>query len=213
MTPSKNKKRGRPPAYEIDDALDAAMRIFWRDGYARTDLDEIAKDVNATKPSLYRSFGNKEQLFLLSLERYAKTVGREPIDAFEAEPNLHDAVRAFLRTIIRNAAGAATPPGCMMASVASEATETIDGVRDFCARVTHQTENRLTERFAAAADANRLPEWPRAQTRAKALMAAMNSLSLRGRYGEDEACLLGELDETAKHILCGHACPTPPIRS
>ena len=43
---------------------DAARRLFARDGFAATDLGAIAAEVGLARNSLYRYFGNKDELLL-----------------------------------------------------------------------------------------------------------------------------------------------------
>jgi AcrR family transcriptional regulator len=53
------------------DALDAAMRVFWRKGYLGTSLSDLTKAIGINRPSVYPAFGGKETRFRKALERYA----------------------------------------------------------------------------------------------------------------------------------------------
>ncbi|MBW4706350.1 TetR/AcrR family transcriptional regulator [Roseobacter sp. YSTF-M11] len=185
------KRRGRPQAFGRDEALDAAMLRFWRYGYAKTDIDDIARDLGATKPSIYRRFGNKERLFLAALDRYASTVGAEPLAAFNAEDDLTLAVRGFLETSLRNATDPDTPPGCMIAGAAAEIAGRVQDVGTFCRAGHTATESLLADRFSAAIDDGRLSDRVSGRERAAVLLAAMHSLSIRARAGETR----GELSD------------------
>src|SRR5436190_22198533 len=44
--------------------LDASAVMFHEKGYDRTSLDDIAKALSVTKPSLYYHFSNKEEILL-----------------------------------------------------------------------------------------------------------------------------------------------------
>ena len=48
--------------------LEAAMDIFSRDGFHRADVEEIAAQAGVGKGTVYRHFGNKEDLFLAVVE-------------------------------------------------------------------------------------------------------------------------------------------------
>jgi AcrR family transcriptional regulator len=59
----------------------AALRLFGRDGYAATRLDEVAKAAGVTKPMVYRHFGSKKDLYLALLRRH-----EEDLPGFVAGP-------------------------------------------------------------------------------------------------------------------------------
>jgi AcrR family transcriptional regulator len=63
-----------PPAsraYRIatERILDAATTVFAREGFDRANMDVIAAEAEATKPTLYARFGSKEGLFAAAVER------------------------------------------------------------------------------------------------------------------------------------------------
>jgi AcrR family transcriptional regulator len=61
---------GRPRSFDIDGALDRALRVFWRKGYEGASLSDLTKAVGVNRPSLYAAFGDKEALFRKALDRY-----------------------------------------------------------------------------------------------------------------------------------------------
>jgi AcrR family transcriptional regulator len=62
--------RGRPREFDIDQALDRALMLFWRKGYEGTTLPELTRAMGINRPSLYAAFGSKERLFRKALDRY-----------------------------------------------------------------------------------------------------------------------------------------------
>jgi len=44
--------------------MDAALRLFARDGFARTSVDAIADEAGVSKRTIYNHYGDKENLFL-----------------------------------------------------------------------------------------------------------------------------------------------------
>ena len=62
--------RGRPRAFDMDKALDAALDLFWRKGYEGTSIADLTKAMGINPPSLYAAFGGKETLFHQALDRY-----------------------------------------------------------------------------------------------------------------------------------------------
>jgi AcrR family transcriptional regulator len=60
--------------------LERAIQLFARDGYAGTDLQELADDLVIGKGTLYRHFQSKQQLFLAAADQVMLKL-REHIDA------------------------------------------------------------------------------------------------------------------------------------
>ena len=62
--------KGRPREFCLDEALAAALRVFWSKGYEGASMAELTEAMGITKPSLYAAFGNKEALFRKALDLY-----------------------------------------------------------------------------------------------------------------------------------------------
>src|SRR5437016_7336822 len=61
---------GRPRAFDVDQALDQALKVFWRKGYEGASLPDLTRAMGINRPSLYAAFGNKQSLFCKALHRY-----------------------------------------------------------------------------------------------------------------------------------------------
>ena len=61
---------GRPREFDVDQALDHALEVFWRNGYEGASVAELTHAMGINPPSLYAAFGNKEGLFRKVLDRY-----------------------------------------------------------------------------------------------------------------------------------------------
>lgn len=62
--------RGRPREFDVEEALAAALRVFWEKGYDGASLTDLTDAMGITRPSLYAAFGNKEDLFKRALDLY-----------------------------------------------------------------------------------------------------------------------------------------------
>lgn len=94
MTTKKTQPRGRPRAFDVERAIDAALTLFHRRGYDAVGVAELCAELGINPPSFYSAFGSKAGLFERALERYvageANIFGRA-----------HDKGGAVLETIER----------------------------------------------------------------------------------------------------------------
>jgi AcrR family transcriptional regulator len=111
-------ERGRPRVFDEEQALDAALAVFWRNGYQGASLAELTQAMGISKPSLYTAFGNKEQLYLSALERYREQQLIKHAKKLAAEPDLKNAMRVFLRSVATMLTSPELPGGCMVVTSA-----------------------------------------------------------------------------------------------
>jgi AcrR family transcriptional regulator len=67
--PKRPPTRAEAKARRLDALLEAAARLFLRQGYFDTTLDQIAAEAGLTKGAVYSNFANKEELFLTLMGR------------------------------------------------------------------------------------------------------------------------------------------------
>ncbi|KAF6637467.1 TetR/AcrR family transcriptional regulator [Paenibacillus sp. EKM208P] len=63
----------RPREFDEDQALEAAMRIFWEKGFEATSLSDLTSKMGIQRPSIYAAFGDKKQLFEAALRKYTQS--------------------------------------------------------------------------------------------------------------------------------------------
>jgi TetR/AcrR family transcriptional regulator, transcriptional repressor for nem operon len=61
-------------AFLPDQALDAAMNLFWKQGYEASSIEDIVQATGLGRGSLYDTFGDKHALYVAALKRYLTKV-------------------------------------------------------------------------------------------------------------------------------------------
>jgi AcrR family transcriptional regulator len=107
-------ERGRPRAFDIDRALDAALKVFWRDGFQAASLTALTEAMGISRPSLYAAFGDKASLYIKAFERYVALELAEHRRVLEAEPGVRQAVEACLLSAVQAMTDPAKPRGCFI---------------------------------------------------------------------------------------------------
>src|SRR5437899_12052969 len=89
-------KRGRPRSFDVDQALDRALKVFWQMGYEGASLLDLTRAMGINRPSLYAAFGNKQALFRKAMDRYQQGPAGFVREAI-AEPTARRVVGRLLR--------------------------------------------------------------------------------------------------------------------
>ncbi len=110
----------RSKAYDPEEALEAAMRAFWKRGYASTSLTDLTSAMGINKFSLYSAFGDKRAVFLAALDRYSKTIVTELLSLLDTKESALDAIRTYFETLIEGATSIGDVTGCLMTNSGSE---------------------------------------------------------------------------------------------
>jgi AcrR family transcriptional regulator len=147
---------GRPREFDKDQALDTALRMFWRHGYEGTSISALAAAVGVTVPSLYLAFGNKESLFMQAVEHYGRYSAKLYEDAFR-QKSARDIARGILLGEVDLVAGGDTPDGCLMVQSALATSPESEAVRQAMAKLRIEAEAEVAERFEHAAREGDLP--------------------------------------------------------
>lgn len=65
-------RRERERQLRKSEIIDVAEKLFIKNGYEGTSMDDIAKEAQFTKPTIYQYFSNKEDLFFAVVLKFAK---------------------------------------------------------------------------------------------------------------------------------------------
>jgi AcrR family transcriptional regulator len=120
--------KGRPREFDVDQALDRALRVFWRRGYEGATLPDLTKAMGINRPSLYAAFGSKEELFRKALDRYAEGPAACMRQALN-EPTARAVAERLLDGAIDLVTDRRNPRGCLMVQGALACGETAESVR------------------------------------------------------------------------------------
>ncbi|MFK0244104.1 TetR/AcrR family transcriptional regulator [Amycolatopsis azurea] len=103
--------------FDPDAVLDAAVRLFWRQGVNSTGVQDIVTATGINRSSLYSTFGDKRKLYLATLNRYvtqrSQPVLRQLIEDTRGLP----AISAFFEGLITTrCSGEYARWGCMVSN-------------------------------------------------------------------------------------------------
>lgn len=148
---------GRPREFDLDDALENALGVFWDKGYEGATLSELTTAMGITKTSMYKAFGNKEQLFRKVLDRYSAGPASYGLRALQ-EPTARAVASALLHGAVRATTGDDSPTGCLGVQGALATGDDGAQARDLLIGWRDDALARLEERFVRARSEGDVPQ-------------------------------------------------------
>src|SRR5438876_531594 len=177
---------GRPREFDLDQALDAALKVFWRKGYEGASLPDLTKAMRINRPSLYAAFGNKETLFRKALDRYAEGPAAYVRQALQ-EPTAYAVAQRLLDGAVELLTDPRNPRGCLLvqgALACGKATESVR--RELSARRT-AGEAAVRQRFERALAEGDLPAAANPADLARYLITVIRGMAVQAAGGVSHA--------------------------
>lgn len=141
--------KGRPREFDVDDALAAALRVFWSKGYEGASLTDLTEAMGITRPSLYAAFGNKEALFRKALDLYEQEKLAYMRGALDA-PTAKGVAERLLRGSLANQCSDCEPKGCLGVISSVACGEEAEAIREEVIKRRQSSHKALVERFERA---------------------------------------------------------------
>lgn len=190
------KSRGRPRQFDEDTVLSAAESVFWLKGYDDTSLDDLASAMGMNRPSIYRAFGDKENLFVTVLLKYCGKMEAAFDETMTADKDIKERLSDFLQAALDVYIEGDLPKGCMAMGTAITAAPHHPRIQEVLLEVVNGLEQKLIRQFENAIASGQLPKGKEALGCAVMAQALLHSLSLRSRIGNPK-------DQLTRMIDCG----------
>jgi AcrR family transcriptional regulator len=184
------KPRGRPLSFCRDTALESAMHVFWEHGYEAASISDLTSAMGITPPSLYTAFGDKEQLFLEAIERYALGYGSAGARALNEEPSARGAIERWLMEAANELTQPCHPKGCMVVMAATNCSAAAERVQD--ALLLRRTEAiaNVGRRIQGGIDDGELPPDTDAKDLANFYATIYQGMSMQAKDGATHESLM-----------------------
>jgi AcrR family transcriptional regulator len=179
---------GRPREFDVDQALERALRVFWRKGYEGTTLPDLTRAMGINRPSLYAAFGSKEALFRKALDRYREGPAAYFREALE-EPTARAVAERLLYGGIDVVTDRRNPRGCLLVQGALACGEAAEAVRRELVSRRLASEAAIRGRFERALSEGDLPADSRPADLARYIVAVLHGLAVQAAGGASRAQL------------------------
>lgn len=148
--------RGRPRKTDPDQVLEKALKLFWKNGYAATSMNDVSEATGMAKPGLYATFGNKEELYEKALQSYFDQFSEGHGAEFTAsQAHIKPALRQLLRGTLERAHGGPCT-GCFLLNTVVETAGNPSGVNTLSRDLSQVRHRFLVEKLDEAKDRGEL---------------------------------------------------------
>ena len=185
--------RGRPREFDVEEALAAALRVFWEKGYDGASLTDLTEAMGVTRPSLYAAFGNKEALFKRALDLY-ESEKLAYVGAALAAPTAKGVAERLLEGTIANVTSEC--PGCLgvIASVSCRSPDS--PIQQDVRELARTTRAAMVDRMQRAIDEGDFIVPVEAEAMTQYLMAVLQGLAVQASGGASREQLRQVADAT-----------------
>ncbi len=104
---------GRPKEYDDTTVIDAAIEVFWTNGYEASSTQELCERTGLGRGSLYHAFGCKQNLYEQALRRYQELGFNAQSEILMGSGSAKDRLRALLQWGIDGSVAPNKRRGCM----------------------------------------------------------------------------------------------------
>ncbi|MDX2234401.1 MAG: TetR/AcrR family transcriptional regulator [Hyphomonadaceae bacterium] len=175
----------RTREFDLTTALDQAMRVFWRKGYAATAMSDIYAATGLKPGSVYAAFRDKEGLFQQVFEHYAGIFRATlPTDRQGLA-----AIRAWIELQAKLAAEDSDRAGCLIVNTVAEREAHSPATQAMAQGRMREIRDFFVRHLVIAAQSGELPPDTDIDLRADALVGTVVSIMTLGRAGADAATI------------------------
>ena len=184
--PAAAASRGRPRSFDLDQALDRALKVFWRKGYDGASLPDLTTAMGINRPSLYAAFGSKEQLFRKAMDRYAQGPAAYALRALDA-PTARAVFERLLCGGIDMLTNPRNPRGCLAVQGALACGDATESVRKELIARRAMLVDALRNRFERDKAGGDLPSDSDPAVLARYAATVLHGLSIQATSGATRA--------------------------
>ncbi len=177
----------RTKEFRPEEALDAAMQLFWRKGYGATSMRDLLDGMGIGRGSFYDTFGDKHALFLAALDRFEAVRASWVNEALEGSGL--DGIEEVFRRTVDGLVGFEPRRGCLLANTSVELAPQDPEVAGRISRYVRRTEEAFTGALVRAQGAGEIPAEGDPRAFARFLVSNLHGLRVLARAGSDRRTL------------------------
>ena len=183
----------RPSSFDRHKALDAALKLFWRQGYLVTSLPDLLAEMAIARSSFYATFTDKRSLFIECLDLFGDRTRQILLDAGRGGESL-GAIRHFFDATVTHAPPQRVSMGCMMVNSILELAAVDPELKDLAQHKLDQIQTEFERLLTNAQISGDIDRSLDTGQLADALMTFNLGIRVQSRKHENHAQLQQSID-------------------
>lgn len=200
IDPTEHRGRGRPREFDMDEALDKAIKIFCLRGYHATSIPELSKAMGLASGSIYKAFSDKRAVFLAAFDRQAEVRGVQLQAALDSVSTGKEKVRQALEFYARISTGADGRHGCLVVSTAVEMASFDSEIAERAVSALNRREKLLVELIRIGQDDGSIPSSLDKNGAAKFMLCLLQGLRVVGKTSPDKETMVAAVNIAMKAL-------------
>lgn len=196
---STHRPRGRPRAFDREEALVKAAETFWRLGYEGASIADLTAAMGITPQSLYAAFVSKADLYREAVAWYQAHVGASTAEVLE-EPDAVAALTRILRDSAREFTRSDRPHGCMVSTAVLNCATENEPVARHVSTLREATLAAIKVRIGRGIAEGQLRPETDVEALARFVGAIIQGMSVQAQDGASEAALSSLADHAIAEI-------------
>lgn len=181
----------RPREFNPDVALERAMKLFWKQGYESTSIQDLVDFMGINRFSLYDTFGSKHQLFMKALDRYRDEVVTDGLRMLEGPEAGLPAIELYFKSALAMSEPSSNRAGCLMTNCAVEMAAHDEELASKVRAHLERLENAFHRQLRQARRDGELESRQNLRDLARYLTGAAQGLGVLVKVGQDRKALRG----------------------
>ncbi|MGX1096120.1 TetR/AcrR family transcriptional regulator [Amorphus sp. MBR-141] len=199
-TPHARRGPGRPRAFDVDAALDAALLVFRERGYHGASLAELGEAMKLTPGSIYKAFADKRAVFLAAFDRYKAVRDGQIRAAIAAEGSGFAKVRGLLRSYADLSHDEEGRRGCLVTGSAVEIAAFDPQMAEKVAAALARIETLLRELIREGVADGSIDPTVDVDAAAAHLLCVLQGFRVVGKVGRDRSYMMDAADQALKAL-------------
>jgi TetR/AcrR family transcriptional regulator, transcriptional repressor for nem operon len=198
--PRAPRSPGRPREFDMDMALDGAIRIFRERGFHATSLGELGVAMDLTAGSIYKAFADKRAVFLAALERYVEMRRASLQRSINAAASGRDQVLAILHFYAESSHGVEGERGCLVVGSATDLATFDSEVATRITSALQRTEKLFGDSIRLGHKDGSIPSSVEVASTARVLLSVTQGFRIVGKAGRTRAQMMAAADQAMRLI-------------